>query len=59
MPDFAGAFVKNCDKSCDAFCIFVTMKLRETVKVAFLYSSLKIKRKLILERIKLLWAELS
>ena len=38
MPDFAGAFVKTCDKSCHVFCIFVAMKLWETVKVAFLYS---------------------
>ncbi len=51
MPEFAAAFLKNCDVSCDVLSVFVAMKLRETVKIAkklhffffVLYNSLKIK----------------
>ena len=34
MPDFAGAFGKNFDKSCNVFCMFVAIKLWEMEKVA-------------------------
>ena len=54
MPDFTKAFVKKLQLLSQ--CLFVAMKLQKTVKVAkkvsiFLYSSLKIKRKLVLGRI--------